>query len=99
MKPTPDVSVDTVGLVCPVPIIRLARAAKELGTGVIELVADDPATQSDVPAWCDMRSATHLATSTEWRGDTQEFRYLIRVGADQAEKAGGVASASARSLR
>ena len=99
MRPTPDVLVDTVGLVCPVPIIHLARAAKEVGAGVIELVADDPATQSDVSAWCEMRSATQLQTSTEWRGDTQVFRYLIQVGAVRPGKAGGEASTSARSDR
>lgn len=99
MKPGPDLLIDTVGLVCPVPIIRLARAAKGLGSGVLELVADDPATQSDVPAWCEMRSATQLQTSTEMRGKTQIFRYLIQVDADPPEKAGGVASTPARSDR
>lgn len=100
MKPTSDVLVDTTGLVCPVPIIHLARAAKELGSGVIELIADDPATQYDVSAWCEMRSATQLATSVEQRGDTQVFRYSvqvgIQVGAEPSENAGGVASTSER---
>ena len=80
MNPTPDVQVDAVGLICPIPIIQLARAAKELGSGVVELVADDPATQSDVPAWWSMRSATQLANAVEQRGDTRVFRYLIQVG-------------------
>ncbi len=82
MNPTPDVQVDAVGLICPIPIIRLARAVKELGSGVVELVADDPATQSDVSAWCQMRSATQLATVVEQRGDTHVFRYLIQVGTE-----------------
>lgn len=84
MNPTPDVQVDAVGLICPIPIIHLARAAKELGSGVVELVADDPATQSDVPAWCSMRSAMQLANAVEQRGDTRIFRYLIRVGSSSS---------------
>ncbi len=80
MNATPDVQVDAVGQICPIPIVHLARAAKELGSGVVELVADDPATQSDVSAWCNMRSATQLATTIEQRGDTRVFRFLIQVG-------------------
>ena len=85
MNPTPDVQVDALGQICPVPIIRLARAAKELGSGVIELVADDPATQSDVSAWCNMRSATQLTTAVEQRGDTRFFRFLIQVSTNSPQ--------------
>lgn len=99
MTPTPIVQIDAVGLVCPVPIIRLARAARDLGSGIIELVADDPATQPDVPAWCDMRSATLLETSSAQQRGTPVFRYLIQVGAEPLENAGGVPSTASRSDR
>ena len=43
-------------MLCPVPIIRLARAASTLASGsVIELLTDDPAAEYDVPAWCRLR--------------------------------------------
>lgn len=99
MSPKPEIVVDAVGLICPIPIIQLARGAKDLGHGILELVADDPATQSDVSAWCSMRSATLLETATEQRDGSQVFRYLIQVGADSPENAGGVASTSERLIR
>jgi tRNA 2-thiouridine synthesizing protein A len=52
----PDAIVEARGLLCPVPIIRLARAAAALPPGaLIELLTDDPAAEYDVPAWCRLR--------------------------------------------
>ena len=40
----PEVTVDARGVLCPVPIIRLARAAAARPAGtVLELLTDDPA--------------------------------------------------------
>jgi tRNA 2-thiouridine synthesizing protein A len=51
-----NVLVDARGVLCPVPIIRLARAASARPPGtVLELLTDDPAAQLDVPAWCHLR--------------------------------------------
>lgn len=59
----PDVSVEARGVLCPVPIIRLARAASSLPVGsVIELRTDDPAAVHDVPAWCRLRGHALLLT-------------------------------------
>jgi TusA-related sulfurtransferase len=56
--------VDARGLRCPLPVIRLAQAARDLPTGsVLELWATDPAARADVPAWCRMRGHELLATS------------------------------------
>ncbi|MGB7983006.1 MAG: sulfurtransferase TusA family protein [Candidatus Nanopelagicales bacterium] len=53
---TPDIVVEARGVLCPVPIIRLARAAAALPAGtVVELRTDDVAAQHDVPAWCRLR--------------------------------------------
>ncbi len=53
---SPDVTVEARGALCPVPIIRLARAAAALPAGsLIELLTDDPAAEYDVPAWCRLR--------------------------------------------
>lgn len=47
---------DCRGQRCPLPVIALARAVlgAEPGT-VVELWADDPAAEVDVPAWCRLR--------------------------------------------
>jgi tRNA 2-thiouridine synthesizing protein A len=52
--------IDARGMLCPQPVIELARAmAKRPGTGdEVTLLADDPATVHDVPAWCRMRGCT-----------------------------------------
>ncbi len=51
-------------MLCPVPIIRLARAAGSLPAGsLIELRTDDPAAVHDVPAWCRLRG--HQLVLTE----------------------------------
>lgn len=60
----PDLRVDARGVLCPVPIIRLARAARDAKPGtVVELLSDDPAAQHDVPAWCRMRGHALLSTT------------------------------------
>jgi tRNA 2-thiouridine synthesizing protein A len=57
-------TVEARGVLCPVPIIRLARTASSLPTGsLIELLTDDPAAEHDVPAWCRLRGHTLLETS------------------------------------
>jgi tRNA 2-thiouridine synthesizing protein A len=57
--------VDARGLLCPRPVIDLARAvaAHEWDDHpralTITLLADDPAAIHDVPAWCRMRGCTY----------------------------------------
>ncbi|HEX5334074.1 MAG TPA: sulfurtransferase TusA family protein [Cellulomonas sp.] len=51
----PDV-IDARGLLCPIPVIRLARAAVDAAPGTLLTVwATDPAARLDVPAWARMR--------------------------------------------
>ncbi|NMM16112.1 MAG: sulfurtransferase TusA family protein [Cellulomonas sp.] len=48
--------IDARGLLCPIPVIRLARAAVDAVPGtVITIWATDPAARLDVPAWARMR--------------------------------------------
>ena len=45
--------VDALGTWCPVPIHLIERAARRTAPGdVIELLADDPLIEIDLPAWC-----------------------------------------------
>ncbi len=62
MRPA-DVVVDARGVLCPVPIIRLARTAATCPDGtVLALLTDDPAAAHDVPAWCRLRGHELLAS-------------------------------------
>lgn len=50
--------VDARGLACPLPALRLARAVRLNGPGRYQLLADDPAAATDIPA---------LAAERGWR--------------------------------
>jgi tRNA 2-thiouridine synthesizing protein A len=64
----PSLRIDALGKKCPLPIIMLAERIGEVPIGnVVEVLADDPATRTDVPAWCGLKShefvgATDLGT-------------------------------------
>ncbi|GHH66031.1 hypothetical protein GCM10017772_05240 [Promicromonospora soli] len=61
--------VDARGLRCPLPVIRLAAAARGLPAGtVLTVLSTDPAAKLDVPAWCRMRGHEHVETR-EHRAD------------------------------
>jgi len=49
-----DVKLDTLGLFCPMPIIKTSKKIKELLVGqVLEVVSDDEGIKKDMPAWCE----------------------------------------------
>ena len=58
------VELDCRGQRCPLPIIALARRLPDLPVGaVLRLLADDPAAEPDVAAWCRMRGQTLLRSA------------------------------------
>ncbi|HEY7721142.1 MAG TPA: sulfurtransferase TusA family protein [Pedococcus sp.] len=58
-----EIRVDARGLRCPLPVIRLAEAAREAAPGdVIEVWATDPAAAADIPAWCRLRGQEYLGS-------------------------------------
>lgn len=53
----PIIQLDTRGLYCPLPLLRLGRTVRDaMQTGVavqtINLLASDPKVRIDVPIWC-----------------------------------------------
>jgi tRNA 2-thiouridine synthesizing protein A len=63
--PEPAEILDCRGQRCPLPVIALARRLYEAPVGsVLRVLADDPATAVDIPAWCRLRSQEYLGTST-----------------------------------
>ena len=46
-------TLDTFGLLCPMPIIKTAARMKQLQCGeVLKILSDDPGVKEDMPAWC-----------------------------------------------
>jgi TusA-related sulfurtransferase len=61
-----DRVVNAVGKACPVPILELARALREMDPGtVVEILATDPAAEADLHAFCDRTGHTLVSFSTD----------------------------------
>ena len=70
-----DETLDSRGLMCPMPIVKLAKKMKELQVGkVVELIADDPGSKEDVPAWT-QRTGNELV---EMRQDGKIYYFYIK---------------------
>jgi tRNA 2-thiouridine synthesizing protein A len=68
-------TIDALGRKCPIPIIMLAERIREVPIGeLIAVLADDPAAETDVPAWCMMKSQEYVATTELPRG----WAFIIR---------------------
>ncbi len=70
-------TVDTSGLLCPLPVYKAALALKAMEPGqILELVCTDPGSLADIPAMARQRG--DRLVSTQDRGDAQVF--LIAKG-------------------
>ena len=59
---------DAKGLMCPMPIVQLAKKFKTMKVGEeIELLATDVGSKADVPAWC-QRTGNELVEAREEGG-------------------------------
>ena len=68
-------TVDARGQSCPGPLVALHTALRDAGSGeLLELLATDPGSKSDVPSWAKL-SGNELLESDESEG---VFRYVIR---------------------
>ena len=71
-----DATLDARGLMCPMPIVHLAKKVKELKSGqILELLADDVGAKEDVPAWCSRTG--HQLVGTE--AEDKLLKFYIRI--------------------
>jgi len=72
----PDLVIDALGRMCPLPVIELAKRIGDVPLGaVIAVVSDDPAAATDIPAWCRMRQQEYVGERRQQVGATS---YLVR---------------------
>jgi tRNA 2-thiouridine synthesizing protein A len=72
---TITISVDAKGQSCPGPLVSLAKALRDARPGeLLELLATDPGSRSDVPSWADL-SGNELVDESEADG---VYRYVVR---------------------
>lgn len=63
-----DRSVDATGQMCPMPVLTLARAIKELQPGqILAISATDLGAKTDIPAWAE-KTGNLLLQMSEERG-------------------------------
>ena len=61
-----DQTLDSFGLLCPMPIIQTAKAIKEMKVGeILEVVSTDKGIKEDMPAWCRQTGQEFLGIEEE----------------------------------
>ena len=67
-----DKVLDVKGLLCPLPVIKLSKAIKEIEIGkVIEMQATDPGSEPDMDAWA--KNTGHELVAHNVQGDVFVF--------------------------
>ena len=70
-----DRVLDCLGLFCPMPIVKTREAMRGMGPGqVLEMLADDPASDADMRSWA-KRTGNELLAVTK---DGAIYRFLVR---------------------
>src|SRR4030042_448562 len=66
---------DLKGLVCPIPIVKVSQAIKQVQVGeTIEAIATDPGVLADIPAWC---KTSHIEL-VKMEGVEMVFLFIVR---------------------
>ena len=70
-----DSILDTVGLYCPIPIIKTAQRIAGAPAGhVVEVLSDDRVILVDMPAWCLANGHAYLG----YREEAGQWRLFVR---------------------
>ena len=66
---------DLKGLLCPIPVVKISNAIKEIEVGeVITATATDPGVMMDIPAWCST-TGNELVSMDE---ENDIFTFMVR---------------------
>ena len=69
-EPTIAKSLDLSGLLCPIPVVKVSKAIKDIAIGeAIEATATDPGVLMDIPAWC----------TFPWHGHAHQLDYFYGI--------------------
>lgn len=61
-----DETIDCVGLYCPMPVVKTRLKLEEMPSGkVLEVIADDPGAEKDIPSWCQITGQEFLGMEKE----------------------------------
>ncbi len=82
--------IDERGRRCPIPVISLARAQATWlrdaarADSIVAVLADDPAAQYDIPAWCRLKGAEFQGSMTPPDGGAGTA-YVVRFSDSKHE--------------
>jgi len=77
----PAQEIDAIGLLCPLPVLKLQKALKAAAPGdTVILRATDPMSRVDVPHFCSQGGHSLVDT----REDGAELVYVVRCGGTTA---------------
>jgi len=69
----PDVVLDAIGLLCPMPAVKTAMKLEKMKKGeVIEVLTSDHISKTDLPAWC--KETGNQLVDIEDEGDIFKIR-------------------------
>lgn len=69
-------TLDSLGLKCPQPILKVAVKAKELQPGdMLEVTADCESFPKDIEAWCQKTGKTLLFCNTDGEKHTAQIQF------------------------
>ena len=61
-----DRTLDCVGLFCPMPVVKTKIELEGMKPGeVLEIIADDPGFEKDLPAWCKLSGEKFIEITKE----------------------------------
>lgn len=81
IKLVADVTLDTSGTLCPVPVIRARQALDKMLDGqVLKIIASDPGSQADIPSLA--RSGPY--TLLEAMREGKKFVFFVNKGKKEA---------------
>lgn len=71
----PDTTIDTRGLACPLPVLKVRKIMRSLPTGSeVEVLATDPGSEEDLRAFCAATGNKFL----QFRKSGNVLQFLIR---------------------
>jgi len=71
-----DIELDCKGMFCPLPIVQLKKAARTMKPGqVLRLLATDPGSVRDIPAWAG-KTGNRVVEASE---DSGVYTFVIEV--------------------
>jgi TusA-related sulfurtransferase len=71
-----NVKLDCISMVCPQPLVELAKQKRKMEPGqILEMWADDEGAQRDVPTWCEQTGCEFLGSEP----DDTFTKYFVRI--------------------